>query len=133
MNANPYEVCWRVDKDGRPMSLYITETVVANSNGYVLDEIPDTYERVTIKTSQGARLVEKLSNDLNGNQFYVDYGNGIVYFSPEVAGVSVTITYYGRGFKKITSLRVQNIMFNKGTLSNEDIDNIIAQLEAMKQ
>ena len=98
---------------------------------YVLDEIPDTYERVVIKTSSNARLVEKLKNELSGNQFYVDYNNGVVYFSPNLVGTAVTITYYGRGYKRVSSIRVKNVMFEG--LTNEEIDDLIAELQAMKK
>lgn len=134
MNVNPYEISWRTDSDGRPISVYIVDKdVTVPTDGYVLDEIPDTYERVTIKTTDGTRLVEKTKKGgLEGNQFYVDYCNGIVYFSPTLANTQVNITYYGRGYKKVSSIRVKNVVF-EGDLTNAEIDSIIAQLEAMKK
>lgn len=134
MNVNPYEISWRTDSDGRPISVYIVDKdVTVPTDGYVLDEIPDTYERVTIKTTNGTRLVEKTrKGGLEGNQFYVDYCSGIVYFSPTLTNAKVNITYYGRGYKKVSSIRVKNVVF-EGDLTNAEIDSIIAQLEAMKK
>ena len=78
-------------------------------------------------------MVEKTrKGGLEGNQFYVDYCNGIVYFSPTLASTKVNITYYGRGYKKVSSIRVKNVVF-EGDLTNAEIDSIIAQLEAMKK
>lgn len=136
MNTKPYEMCWRVDEDGRPCSIAIKEenkTITLDNDGnvtYILDEIPDTYERVIIKLSDGTRLMEKLKNDLKGNQFYVDYNTGVVYFSSSLKSKIVNIEYYGRGFKRINSLRVKNIVFDG--LTNEEIDTYIAELQAMK-
>ena len=162
MNINPYIIHWRTDKDGRPMSKFISEEpctvqVSIGDEGkpccsYVLDEIPDSYERVKIRiSSNGRRLAEKLDRNVSGYQFYVDYNHGIVYFSDDLKGQNVSISYYGRGFKQIDRLRVQNVivekgslsneeiaeivvdLVEKGSLSNEEIDNIIAQLESMKK
>lgn len=103
----PYEIQWRTDENGVPTSVAIEEQVVVGENLYLtLEEIPDSYQRVSI-TTDGGRIYESMNrSQLTTNRFYVDYNGGIVYFDSSLLGKSLTINYYGRGYKRIHSSRV---------------------------
>ena len=103
----PYEIQWRTNEDGTPSSVAIEEQcVVGNDLHMVLEEIPDSYQRVTIMTENG-RVYEVVNrNDLATNRFYVDYNNGVVYFDSSLLGKKLTINYYGRGYKRINASRI---------------------------
>ena len=103
----PYEMLWRTDENGVPTSVAIEEQVVVGENLYLtLEEIPDSYQRVTIATDTG-RVYESMNrNQLTTNRFYVDYNSGIVYFDSSLLGKSLTINYYGRGYKRINASRI---------------------------
>ena len=103
----PYEMLWRTDENGVPTSVAIEEQVVVGENLYLtLEEIPDSYQRVTIATDTG-RVYESMNrNQLTTNRFYVDYNSGIVYFDSSLLGKSLTINYYGRGYKRIDASRI---------------------------
>ena len=103
----PYEIQWRTNEDGTPSSVAIEEQcVVGNDLHMVLEEIPDSYQRVTIMTENG-RVYESMNrNQLTTNRFYVDYNNGIIYFDSSLLGKKLTINYYGRGYKRINASRI---------------------------
>lgn len=103
----PYEIQWRTNEDGTPSSIAIEEQCIVGNDLYlVLEEIPDSYQRVSIKTENG-RIYEVVNrNDLATNRFYVDYNNGVVYFDSSLLGKTLIINYYGRGYKRIHSSRI---------------------------
>lgn len=102
-----YEIQWRTDENGVPTSVAIEEQVVVSDNLYLtLEEIPDSYQRVIITTENG-RVHESMNrNQLTTNRFYVDYNSGIVYFDSSLLGKTLTINYYGRGYKRINASRI---------------------------
>lgn len=103
----PYEIQWRTDENGTPTSVAIEEQIIVGENLYLaLEEIPDSYQRVSISTENG-RIYETMNrNQLTTNRFYVDYINGIVYFDSSLLGKKLTINYYGRGYKRIDASRI---------------------------
>lgn len=103
----PYEIQWRTDENGIPTSVAIEEQIIVGENLYLaLEEIPDSYQRVSISTDNG-RIYETMNrNQLTTNRFYVDYNNGIVYFDSSLLGKTLTINYYGRGYKRIDASRI---------------------------
>lgn len=103
----PYEIQWRTDENGIPTSVAIEEQIIVGENLYLaLEEIPDSYQRVSISTDNG-RIYETMNrNQLTTNRFYVDYNNGIVYFDSSLLGKKLTINYYGRGYKRIDASRI---------------------------
>lgn len=116
----PYEMLWRTDENGVPMSIAIEEQFIVGNDLYlVLEEIPDSYQRVSISTEEG-RIYESMNrNQLAKNRFYVDYNNGIVYFDSSLLGKKLTISYYGRGYKRIHSSRV---IMSDGSILSEVIN-----------
>lgn len=103
----PYEIQWRTNEDGTPSSIAIEEQYIVGNDLYmVLEEIPDSYQRVTITTENG-RIYESMNrNQLTTNRFYVDYNYGIIYFDSSLLGKKLTINYYGRGYKRIDASRI---------------------------
>lgn len=103
----PYEIQWRTDENGIPTSVAIEEQIIVGENLYLaLEEIPDSYQRVSTSTENG-RIYEVMNrNQLTTNRFYVDYNNGIVYFDSSLLGKKLTINYYGRGYKRIDASRI---------------------------
>ena len=103
----PYEMIWRTDENGIPTSVAIEEQIIVGENLYLaLEEIPDSYQRVSTSTENG-RIYEVMNrNQLTTNRFYVDYNNGIVYFDSSLLGKKLTINYYGRGYKRIDASRI---------------------------
>ena len=103
----PYEIQWRTNEDGTPSSIAIEEQYIVGNDLYmVLEEIPDSYQRVTIMTENGRAYESMNRNQLSTNRFYVDYNNGIVYFDSSLLGKKLTINYYGRGHKRINASRI---------------------------
>ena len=103
----PYEMLWRTDENGTPNSVAIEEQFIVGNDLYmVLEEIPDSYQRVSIESEEG-RIYEAMNrNQLTSNRFYVDYNNGIIYFDMGLVNKKLTINYYGRGFKRVHNSRV---------------------------
>lgn len=118
----PYEMNWRIDSQGNSYSISITEILVVSDIylNVVLEEIPSTNHRVTVKNGE-VILSEAMSRDLiTGNKFYVDYNNGIVYFGSDLAGLTLTFSYYGRGYKRISAKRIVEFNIETETLSEVD-------------
>jgi len=73
---------------------------IPNSGSYFirLEEVPfkETPSSVNV-THNSIQFIEKTTNDLHINEFYVDYISAFIYFSPENAGNQVTINYKGIG------------------------------------
>ena len=103
----PYEIQWRTNEDGTPSSIAIEEQYIVGNDLYmVLEEIPDSYQRVTIMTDNGRAYESMNRNQLSTNRFYVDYDYGIIYFDSSLLGKPLTINYYGRGYKRINASRI---------------------------
>ena len=136
----PYEFIWRVDEQGNPMSVQIQEqTYVGETLYLVLDEIPDSYNRVTIVSPSGKKFHESVNrNVLGNNKFYVDYQNGIVYFDSSMLGQTVCINYYGKGYKRINSKRIvqeEQVMTLslEPTITYPSIDDLMQRLESLEK
>lgn len=122
IDKTPYEFMWRIDNQGNPYSVAMTETLKVSDIylNAVLEEIPDTYHRVRVQKEE-VILNEVMSRDLvTGSKFYVDYNNGIIYFGSELAGATLTLNYYGRGFKRISAKRIIDFVIEKEDLSKVD-------------
>ena len=133
----PYEIQWRTNEDGTPSSVAIEEQcVVGNDLHMVLEEIPDSYQRVTIMTENGRAYESMNRNQLTTNRFYVDYNYGIIYFDSSLLGKKLTINYYGRGYKRINASRIiglENIVVQPTSevKTEETFDKYEERLNAM--
>lgn len=116
MSQAPYEMQWRIDDSGVPYSFAIEETVVV-IEPYLcvtLEEIPDSYQRVSITdvtpNSDTVMLGEAMTkSEVKGTKYFVDYNNGVVYFSEAMANKVLQINYYGRGFKRVSAKRIVDL------------------------
>lgn len=112
----PYEMQWRVDDNGVPYCIMMEEVVVVAEPYFsiTLEEIPDTFYRLDIKdiTEGETPMVvgETMSkSEVKDSKYYVDYNGGVVYFSEKMAGRTLKILYYGRGFKRINAKRIAGL------------------------
>ena len=112
----PYEMQWRVDDNGVPYSIMMEEVVVVAEPYFsiVLEEVPDTFYRLDVKDLtedvDTIAIGEVMSKtEVKEGRYYVDYNGGIVYFSEKMAGRTLKILYYGRGFKRINAKRIAGL------------------------
>lgn len=100
---------WNTDVNGNPISVHKQEMQQVSPVYFniQLDEIPDSFHRLSVKDAEGNAFYE-VDNfaRVTEQSYYVDYNNGIVYFHHTKGAVVVNVTYYGRGFKLIRSSRV---------------------------
>ena len=120
-NINPYHMQWNTDANGNPISIHKQEIQQVSPVYFniQLDEIPDSFHRLSVKDTEGNTFYE-VDNfaRITEQSYYVDYNNGIVYFHHTKGAVIVNVTYYGRGFKLIRSSR---IVMDDGTNLTEAI------------
>lgn len=125
-----YETMWRVDGNGKPISVKRTETIQVSTVHFnvVLDEIPHAFYGVEIEDQEGNTYhVVESEDNIVGQGCYVDYNNGIITFAPEHGGKIMTFTYNGRGYKKVYSSRIAY-----DTKSNRDAQ-ALAEFENLKR
>lgn len=112
---------WNTDVNGNPISVHKQEMQQVSPVYFniQLDEIPDSFHRLSVKDTEG-NIFYEVDNfaRITEQSYYVDYNNGIVYFHHTKGTVVVNITYYGRGFKLIRSSR---IVMDDGTNLTEAI------------
>lgn len=99
---------WNTDSSGNPVSEYVSETQKVSPLHLCiqLNQIPDDFQSLNVRIN-GTLLNEVYDYDTIGqNQYKVDYGDGIVWFHESKAGATVSIEYYGRGYKTISAKRV---------------------------
>lgn len=108
-NINPYHMQWNTDVNGNPISVHKQEMQQVSPVYFniQLDEIPDSFHRLSVKDTEGNTFYE-VDNfaRISEQSYYVDYNNGIVYFHHTKGATVVNVTYYGRGFKLIRSSRI---------------------------
>lgn len=122
----PYEMQWRIDENGTPYSIAMEETVVVSEpyTSIVLEEIPDSYQRVLVTdiseevTKMMVGEVASMTQVKEG-KYFVDYNNGVIHFAPEMIGKTLRINYYGRGFKRINAKRIVGLETNVRTVASE--------------
>lgn len=108
-NLNPSYTQWNTDVNGNPISVHKQEMQQVSPVYFniQLDEIPDSFHRLSVKDTEGNTFYE-VDNfaRISEQSYYVDYNNGIVYFHHTKGATVVNVTYYGRGFKLIRSSRI---------------------------
>ena len=101
---------WNTDESGNPISVQTTEQQKVSPIHLCiqLSQIPDEVHRLeVIQTGTSRFLNEVYDIDLlNNNSYKVDYNDGIVWFNESNAGKTFEISYYGRGYKQISSKRI---------------------------
>lgn len=100
---------WNTDVNGNPISVHKQEMQQVSPVYFniQLDEIPDSFHRLSVKDTEGNTFYE-VDNfaRITEQSYYVDYNNGVVYFHHTKGAVVVSVTYYGRGFKLIHGSRI---------------------------
>ena len=109
LNGNSLIMHWNTDVNGNPASVKIEREIQQVSTTHFaiqLAQIPDKYYRVKVVTER-IELSEVFNKrDINPSTFLVDYGNGLVYFHPSLAGELVMSEYYGRGVILLSDTRI---------------------------
>lgn len=117
---------WNRDENGNPMSWHIpTETQqISPTHGVIqLVQVPDQFQRIRILTEDNIQLHEVFNvQDIGEDNFYVDYGVGIVQFHKSQHGKMVMVNYYGRGVILISDSR---IFHRDGENVTDTWDNIL--------
>lgn len=86
--------------------LHLIDTNNVRHGVIVLREIPSHEYRVKVKDSRNNELIEVETDQLNNNEFRVDYSRGIVHFHESRNGEQMTIEYLGMGWVFISAARV---------------------------
>lgn len=110
LNNNSLIMQWNRDENGNPMSWHIpSETQqISPTHGVIqLVQVPDQHYRMKIVTEENVQLTEVFNaTDVAEDNFYVDYGVGIVQFHASQHGKMVMVSYYGRGVILISDSRI---------------------------
>lgn len=110
LNNNSLIMQWNRDENGNPMSWHIpSETQqISPTHGVIqLVQVPDQHYRMKIVTEENVQLTEVFNaTDVAEDNFYVDYGVGIVQFHASQHGKMVMVNYYGRGVILISDSRI---------------------------
>lgn len=119
---------WNRDENGNPMSWHIpSETQqISPTHGVIqLVQVPDQHYRMKIVTEDNVQLTEVFNvSDIAEDNYYVDYGVGIVQFHASQHGKMVMVNYYGRGVILISDSR---IFHRDGENVADTWDNILAR------
>ena len=126
LNNNSLIMQWNRDENGNPISWHIpSETQqISPTHGVVqLVQVPDQHYRMKIVTEDNVQLTEVFNTqDVAEDNYYVDYGVGIVQFHKSQHGKMVMVSYYGRGVILISDSR---IFHRDGENVTDTWDNIL--------
>ncbi|WP_025907730.1 hypothetical protein [Priestia flexa] len=87
--------------------LDISEELLMTHNRIILKEVPNQFNRVLIRDDAGGYYLEKdMPDNLQTNEFYVDYKQGVVTFNKSIIGKLLTFTYKGEGFIMLSADRI---------------------------
>ena len=105
--SDPLYVDWLTDGNGNKISLPVTgETHVVTNGFFILDYIPNEFNKVTI-TSPANMVEVKLTRNIGVNtQYKVDYTIGKVYVHSDLEGDTITVNFYKRGIIYYPSSRM---------------------------
>ncbi len=122
------------DGFGNPQLIQVTnEAHEIFKNKIVLDGIPDKFSRVIITDDDETIYVEKFDTDtLIGNQFKVNYSDGVINFPVTLEGKSVLVSYYSKGIELVSAERIYTKLGDNGDVV-ETLDDKVAEMIIMKQ
>lgn len=114
----------------------VTEQIKIINNKASLNEVPDIFSHIQIDS-----YVEVYKdnydemNQLASNQFYVEYGNAMIYFNPSEEGKTLTATYKGKGVMQYPAERIWVHSPNPWAVDNlqQFVDFIIAKTAEFTQ
>src|SRR5690625_3063814 len=86
--------------------LNLIDTANVAHEAVILREIPSHEHGVTVRDNQGNELTESFDDNLDINEYRVDYSVGIVHFHSSKNGEQMIIEYLGMGWVFISAARV---------------------------
>lgn len=95
----PNDILLVLKRDGSSKNPYvdIQETLQVANNKVMLNEVPDSLNKIIVKNDTGIELFETDNQFPDINEFYVDYRTGFVYFHQTNEGKKFTFQYSGTG------------------------------------
>src|SRR5690606_4759072 len=90
----------------------ITENLFVQYGKVFLKELPSEPHKVTVQNSNGTYMTEVYTNDnlaSQTNSFYVNYREGIVFFSTATDGQSKKFVYKGTGIILYPASRIYSV------------------------
>lgn len=99
------------------------EVIALVSGRAILQEVPVKEFGIVVDG-----YVEKSTNTPTGNDFYVDYGYGVVYFDPSATG-TVTVRYKGKGVVLVPSDRI----YHADSKTNETLGVTLNRLSDLEE
>jgi hypothetical protein len=115
---------WNTDESGEKIVAIITnEEKKIFNNITVLNQLPDSFEKVTITGMYEIKISQTIQNN---TQFKVDYNYGFIYFHPDKDGTTITIARYGgRGIWLQPSSRIWYELTSDGADVTKTLQNVI--------
>lgn len=115
--------------------LHLIDTNNVRHGAIVLREIPSHEYRVKVKDSRNNELIEVETDQLNNNEFRVDYSRGIVHFHESRNGEQMTIEYLGMGWIFISAARVMFMGDDDDPLESlqEMLENVADGIEVLER
>lgn len=126
---NPIHIVWRSGLPNDPFIDRLDIVRVVNQRVFLL-EIPDEMFRVRISGMFEINYEKFMKQNLEKNEFYVDYTNGFIYFHASKEAETMSIVYKGRGLILYPSTR---IVHYDGTDSTETLHEIIEKSKSQVQ
>ncbi|MEQ6355275.1 hypothetical protein ABNX05_11655 [Lysinibacillus sp. M3] len=126
---SPIHISWRSGLPNDPFIDRLDIARVVNQRIFLL-EIPDKMFRVRITDMFEINYEKFMKNDIEKNEFYVDYTNGFVYFHTSKEAETLSIVYKGRGLILYPSTRIVHF---DGTDSTETLHEIIEKSKLQVQ
>lgn len=114
---DPVVIHWREGTEEDPY-INITQKLKIANNTIVLSEIPDSFTHVIIEGFSEIYYEDDKEVYPKGNEFIVNYSNGIVTFDDSHNGKLVIARYRGRGFVQYPAERIYAQNENTNVLTN---------------
>lgn len=122
------EIRHSVNALGSSATIQITDevkTIVPKHNCIQLNQIPDEINRLEIYRGRLKMKEVYNENELDTQSYRVDYVNGMVFFSPIIAGQEVRVSYYGKG---VNYIHISRVILDDGTLLGDALASIMEMM-----
>lgn len=139
---NPIHIAWRKGTTEDPYIERVDVQKVVHQRIALL-EIPDRLYRARISGMQEINHETFVERKLEDNEFYVDYSNGFIFFSPTKEAFTMSISYRGKGFILYPATRIitensegvtQTLqsLIDESKLSLDDLSNKIIDYQELR-
>lgn len=117
------------DGSGDNPFVEITENIIIRDGRAFLKEVPEIYNRVTIKENGIIYTeVNKKESILNPTDYFVSYRDGVVYFHVDATNKSLSMSYTGTGLLLYPASRIYvNSNTGDAITTLQDLANISAE------